>query len=275
MSSGGGGGSGTTRMEPPTYLQPHLERAAGASGALYGAGGPEQYPGNTVVPFSNQTEGALGAMEARARGGSPNVDAAQDLNLSTLQGDFLNGNPYLDSQIQRAVDFTRTNMDTQFAGAGRNLEAQLPARQEQVNNMVGDMLFRNYDAERGRQTGAIREAAPLANQDYFDIGQLANVGGVVEGQAGQYQGDATDRWNFEQNRPENAMDRYLGRLGVNSGGYGSQTDDTDRNRWLGAAGGALGGAGLASSLVGAGAMNSWNPWGWGMMGAGALLGGLG
>lgn len=42
----------------------------------------------------------------------------------------------------------------------------------------------------------------------------------------------------------------------------------------GALSGALSGAGLAGTLMSAGAINSWNPWGWAMLGGGALLGAM-
>jgi hypothetical protein len=266
-----GGGKGGQSNEPPKYLQPHLANAADASGQMYGQGGPQQYPGNTVVPFSGQTQSGMDMMYNRAMNGSGNLREAQGLNEAMLRGDYLGGNPHLDGQIERGLQLSRTQMDSQFGGAGRNLVAQMPARSEQINNFTSDMLYKNYDAERNRQMQAMGQAPGLAAADYMDPGMAMQVGGMVEGKAGEYQGDANRRWDFEQNRPENNLDQWLARLGMNPGtGYGSQSMQGGKNDLLGAAGGGMGGA-LAAQALGGG-FTAANPWGWAGMAAGALGG---
>lgn len=238
----GQSGTVTTTNEAPAWLQPYLEQGAAATQNLAQQGGPQQYQGQTVVPFSDQTNQALNMTQNRALAGSPVTNAAQNLATRTLQGDFLQGNPYLDQTINRAVQLSRTNLDSQFGGYGRDLQAQMPARGEQVNNLVGDMMFRNYDAERQRQQGMVPMANSLANQDYFDINQLANVGGAVEGQAGALMQDQINRWNFEQNRPESALDAYLARLRGNPGSqFSQQTQPVFTNTFANTMGGLMAG----------------------------------
>lgn len=82
-------------------------------------------------------------------------------------------------------------------------------------------------------------------------------------------------YNAYAQQPANALANYMNQ--VNSlahGGNASSTQPYFNNSGgaAGAFGGAAAGAGLASALVAGGAVNSWNPVGWGMMGAGALLG---
>jgi hypothetical protein len=239
----------TTTNEPPAFLQPFLEDAAIASRNALFFGGPEQFPGQTVVPFAPQTEQALGLLEQRALGGSPVTQAAQDLTTSTLRGDFLGGNPFLDGQIQRALDLSRGQLLSEFGSSGRDVRGpDLAAfRGEQVNNLVNDFMFRNFDAERGRQQAALSSAIPLAREDFFDIGQLANVGTTVEGQAQNIVDDRRRRFDFEQARPEAALDQFITRLAGNPfSGFAQQSQPVFNNPFLAG----LGGAGLGAQLGG-------------------------
>ena len=49
----------------------------------------EYFPGSTVVPYSQQSEEALGAQEARARDGSPLLRGAQGYTQNVLGGQYL------------------------------------------------------------------------------------------------------------------------------------------------------------------------------------------
>lgn len=57
--------------------------------------------------------------------------------------DFRGGgiNPYtsLDMQFNRAADLTRTRLDSEFAGAGRNLGAAMPARSEELQTLASNI----------------------------------------------------------------------------------------------------------------------------------------
>lgn len=59
-------------------------------------------------------------------------------------GDFRSGggiNPYtsLDMQFNRASDLTRGRLDTEFAGAGRNLGAAAPARSDELQTLASSI----------------------------------------------------------------------------------------------------------------------------------------
>ena len=132
----------TTVNEPPAFIQPYMQYGAQQSRALYETGGPQYYGGNTVVPFSNQTEQALGLTEQRALQGSPVNQAAQNYAARTLNAtptsQFGNGsnpyassanpygnlnNPYLNATFNKAADAVQQRLGTQFAGSGRNIDA--------------------------------------------------------------------------------------------------------------------------------------------------------
>jgi hypothetical protein len=272
----------TTVTEPPAFIQPHLQYGAQQSRGLYETGGPQYYEGNTVVPFSQQTEQALGLTEQRALQGSPVNQAAQNYATNTLTGtptsQFGNvNNPHLDATFNRAADTIQNRLETQFAGSGRNVSASMPANTDMLTGLATQLYGGAYESERdrmaqdleqqrSRQFGVAGLAPTLANQDYVDINALGGVGGQVEDLAGRYMEDQAARWDFSQNAPQINLDNYIARItGGYPGGTVNATTPTYRNRTAGAAGGALTGAQMGASF---------GPWGALIGGAaGGLLGG--
>lgn len=310
----------TTVNEPPGFIQPYMQYGAEQSRGLYETGGPQYYGGNTVVPFSNQTEQALGLTEQRALQGSPVSDAAQNYATNTLNAtpssQFGSGanpyansanpygsasNPYLDATFNKAADSVQNRMESQFAGAGRNVSASMPANADYLDDLASQIYGGAYENERGRQYGydtqqlgigaqgyeserdrmgqdieqqrarqfGVAGMAPqLANQDYVDLQALGGVGSQVEDLGGRLMEDQAGRWDFSQNAPQMNLDNYLARItGAYPGQNATQTTPTYRNRTAGAAGGALSGASMGSSF---------GPWGTAIGAvAGGLLGGYG
>lgn len=303
----------TTVNEPPAFIQPYMQYGAGQSRSLYETGGPQYYPGNTVVPFSGQTEQALGLTEQRALNGSPVNNAAQDYATRTLTTDPSSqfgtasnpyastpnaygsvNNPYLDATFNKAADSVQNRLESQFAGAGRNVSASMPANADYLGDLANKVYGGAYESERNRglsydqqqlgigaqgyeserdrmaqdlerqrsmQYAAAGLAPQLAGQDYIDLNALQGVGGQVEDLAGRYMEDQAARWDFNQNAPQINLDNYIARItGGYPGGTATNTTPTYRNRTTGALGGAMQGA-MMGSYVGA-------PW------LGAIAGGL-
>lgn len=237
----GGGNGGTSTVGPPKWQLPYIQQGYEGAKNLYQAGG------TPVVPFSTETENALTGTAARAAAGSPGVTAAQDVNTKTINGGFLGANPYLDATFERAALQTQNQLASQFAGAGRNVEASRGERSQELNDLATGIYGGAYDSERNRQQQAISMAGGLANQDYVDLGQLAAVGAQRE-----------DLAREQAEQPGTALDQYLGRV---TGSVG-QTSYQPRNRTGGAVGGAMLGSQIGGQYGG----------GWGQLG-GALLGG--
>lgn len=160
----------TTTNEPPAFIRPFLQYGAQQSRALYETGGPQYYPGNTVVPFSSQTENALGLTEQRALQGSAVNNAAQDYATNTLTnsptsqfGSAANpwatsanpyggaSNPYLDATFNKAADAVQQRLGTQFAGNGRNIGASRAVNADELNNLATGIYGGAYENERNRQ----------------------------------------------------------------------------------------------------------------------------
>jgi hypothetical protein len=254
-----GGGESTTQTqstEPPAYLQPFLQYGGTAGHQLLSQLGPRQYfGGNTVTPFSPQTNQALNMQQQRAIGGSPLTGAAQNLATDTLSGNYLNSNPYLDQTFDRAAGAVNRSLDQTYARSGRDLDSNMAVRADQLNNLATNIYGGNYQAERDRQLNTMGSAIPLAREDYFDISQLGQVGSAVEGQSQNIIQDRLNRFNFEQDAPFTALDRYIAQLaGTPQGQTTTSSQPIHRNP----IGSAMGGAATGASVGG--------PWG-------ALIGG--
>lgn len=250
------GGTQVVRAEPPSYQLPYLQEGLDQSRGLFAQGAPQQYGGNTIVPFAPQTETALGMQEQRATNGSPVTNAASSYVTNSLNGSQFGGNPQLDATFQRAAQQSRGVLDSEFARGGRNISASAPARADMLTNLATSIYGGAYEGDRNRQQNSLAYASPLAQQDYNDIAALRDVGQQVEGQSGQIIADNQRRWDYEQNAPGMQLDQYLNRISGNQGQtQTTQLPDQHQNRTAGAAGGAL----LGSQYGG----------GWG-----ALLGGL-
>lgn len=235
------GGTQTTQTNPPAYQLPYLQQGLGKAAGLFSEGGPQQYTGNTVTPFSSQTEQALQMTQNRATNGSPVTRAGQGLVTDTLNGKYLdpNTNPYLTSTFNKAAQDTQAAGEAQYAGTGRNVQAGAPQRMDLLSNLATQIYGGNYQNERQNQTAALGYASPLAEADYRDAAALQGVGQTVEDKTGQIIADQQGRWNFDQQQPGNTLDDYLRRVSGNLGQTQTQTaPDVYRNRTAGAVGGA-------------------------------------
>lgn len=269
-----------TSSGPPAFQKPFLEKGFAEAESLYDSGAPEYFGGQTFVPFSPETTTALGQQANRASQGNPLNPAAQSTAFDTLQGNYLEGNPFFkgafDAQVRPAVqEYTQSiapGIDSSFAGAGRygsnsyatarNTADEAFARG--LSDTAGKMAYQNYDQERGRMENAMQLAGSLANEDYTDIDQLARAGAAYEGQAQTELQSDINRFNFEQQKPFDKLAAYMGMI---SGGYGSEGTTTQPvfdSPGASFLGGAASGAGIGN-LINKGPVGA---------GIGAGLGGL-
>jgi hypothetical protein len=214
----GGGGSQTTqntiqKADPWSGVQPYLKGGLADLSKWYSSSaGRSYFPGSTVVPFSPFTEQALGATAQRAMDGSPVTAAAKNNITSTLNGDFLDpsSNPWLSSTYDLAAGKVRAGLDSQFnSSGGYGGSLHQGAMADNLGDLATKIYGGNYAQERSNQMQANLFAPSLANQDYFDMGQLANVGQAYEGQAKNYLDDSMARYNFAQNEPFNRLQQFF------------------------------------------------------------------
>ena len=269
----------TTRSTAPWIdEQPYIKEVMSDAQQLYKSDAPSYFPQSTVIGFSPQTQGALQAMESRALSGSPLQRAGMDQALSTVQGDYLNANPFLTGAYNAAsapvIEQWRNQIapgiDSSFSRAGRlGSGAYAQARNtaestlgRSLTDMSSKMAYANYAAERQNQLNTMRTAPGMAQSDYMDMDKLMSVGSAREGLEQAQLQDRISRFNWEQERPWNQLARYSGLV---SGGYGAQQETavpvaSDARRSF--LSGALGGAQLGSLI------------GEGYPGYGAIAGGL-
>ncbi len=119
MSNGGSSSQTTTSKsvaEPPEFIKPYLQGGINDLVNLYNNNktAPAYYPGQTVAPFSTQTEQALKALETRGAGGSPLVANAQGQLNDTVSGKYLD--PTTNPQFQAALKAANQPYIDQFMG---------------------------------------------------------------------------------------------------------------------------------------------------------------
>lgn len=221
--------SQTVSNEPPKYLRPYLSDIAGQAQNVY----------QSQTGFAPEQEQAFGLQTQRALAGSPLNQAAQNQNLATVRGDYLYGGPGFDAAYQAASNRIIPQVNSAFARSGRTGSG---LAQTAMTGALGDAFASQYGQERANQMQAAAMSPALANQDYFDIGMLQDVG--------------AQRQAF----PWQQLQNYSSIVNPQAAMGGTQTSPLYQNR----AAGALGG-GLAAYGAGLGP--------WGALG-GAVLGGL-
>lgn len=229
---------------------------------------------------------AQGVTEDILGGGYFSNPSTQGLT-ETGSGAYLNANPYLDQTFDRASDAVsrqfRNNVmpgiASMFAQGGRygsNAMSEGLGQAEQaygdtLNNLATDIYGGNYARERVLQQQALGElgnqfgkerllqnqalglAPQLAQADYFDIGQLANVGASQDTYQQSLLDSDVNRWNFNQNRQNDAL-AFLNSILAGATDYRSNIGtQTERGNPIQ---GALGGWQLGQSLFGGGGTNS-------------------
>jgi len=201
MKGKGGSGSSTTvqKADPWVGQQPYLKDTFKQAQNNYRDGGPEFFGGQTYADFSPQTNNALGMMQDRATNGSPLNEGAKSLIGSTMNGDYLNNNPYLDGMFQQGADKISGNVNAQFSGAGRTGSGAHAGRlAEEQGDLYNNIYGGQYAAERKNQLGAATLAPSLAANDYADMDRLAQVGSTYEGQAQRGINEDMSRFNHNE-----------------------------------------------------------------------------
>jgi len=268
-----GGGTTTQIQELNPTQEPFVKYGLDEAKRLYESGMPAFFPEQTFVGPSDQTTSALAGIQNRAIQGNALVPAAQQQYLDTIQGDYLSStNPYFQARFDTASDaatqkyfdaVNQINSQASLAGRyGSGAQADLMDRAQgnlaqSLTNTAGELAFNNYAQERGRQLGAAQLAPAMAEADYGDLQRLAGVGQVTEGYQDLALQDAINRFDFQQNLPQNTLQQYLtAAYGAPMGGQ--TTTPTQKGGLMGALGGALTGYGLAG-MAPAGSFLAANP----------------
>ena len=231
----------TQSQAPWSALQPYLTSGFQRADNLYAQGGPQYYGDSTVTPFGTDTTAAMDMFRNTAMQGSGVPQAATGQLQSTLQGDYLNSNPYLDAMYNSAAERLTENyqeavapsVGARFDSAGRYgsglyenaLENSQQSLGDSLAMLAGNVYGQDYQNERTNQIRAAGLAPSVSPLGYYDASQLLNIGELQDQKAQQFLSDDVNRFNFNQNRPYDNLGRYMGYLGGNYGSEISQPFD--------------------------------------------------
>jgi hypothetical protein len=297
---GGGGSSGGTQQvinTPWSGQVPYLQQLFQQAQQNYNKGGSQYYPGSTIAQQSPQTQQAIQIETQRAINGSPLTAGANQVAQDTLNGNYLNNNPWLDKTYNQAANSVTRNylnavspgIDSTFSAAGRlGSNADMTAHdnaQYQLGNTLDNLATNiyggNYSRERQNQLNTMQLAPSLANNDYTNINALYNAGNQADSYNQNVLNDKVNRFNYNQNLPYQNLQNYSGLINGNYGGASNSSSQYAPNTASNVLGGALMGYQAAPAIAGALApagmtvASAAMPW-LGVAGAlgGGLLGGL-
>ncbi len=247
-----GGGTTTTATDtgPWSAQQPYLRTGFQRAQTDVLDRPLEYFPGSTVVPYSPETEAALGAQATRATEGSPLLAGAQDYTGDVLSGQYLDpsSNPFLAGVSDAVLSQVQPQVASQFSLAGRTGGSPLQAEAlgRGVSRGMAPFLFGEYGRERGIMEGAAARAPGLAREDYYDPSQLAQVGAARELKSEEALSEDIARFNFGQQEPTNRLAQYMNLIQGNYGGTstGTQTAKQSANTAMIVAGTAMKAAAL-------------------------------
>lgn len=209
---------------------------------------PLQYYGGSTVaernPWSTMANQNVADMVGA---GSPGLSTAIAENQKTASGYYLtpDSNPHLKGVGDAAAsDISRHYMRavqpgiaSRFGGAGRSTgagtgmssaegAAMASAQRglgEELGQMYSNLYGGAYEAERGRQEGAVGMAPSLRQAEFADQGALSAAGADEFQYAQMMLSDLVNKWNFEQYEPSERLGIYQGLINQ-PGGYGSTTN---------------------------------------------------
>lgn len=307
---GGGNSSASTQQSNLAPWQvPYVQQGLNAARQVFQAGPQAPYPNSGVAPLSQTTTNAiqgiadptnvnaygqirnyaLGQATAGNNMQTPMVGASnvgeQQYITNSLNGAYLNSNPYIDRTYEQAARGVQAGYDSQFASGGR-LKSGAAARALAggLGDLATNVYGQNYQQERDRQqqaagmainrSGQINQIAQgnqnafLNNQQFgmnygmnaantalgaqdriMDAyGQQMGAGNVLDQYGQSLVNDQRQRYAQNQAAPWQHIQNYLGVVG---GPYGnsSQTNQPG-NMWSNILGGAQLGAGIFGALGG-------------------------
>lgn len=223
LYKGGGGGSqtSTTTQEIPDELKPlasaYANKAINLGNQQYQAYGGDRYADLNAV----QNQGLSQTID-RAVNGSQTINNAEQALNQQIQGG--QGNPYLDSMVQRAQDSVKSNFNTAAINSGSfgNSGVQ-EAYTKNLGDVASQMYGQAYEGDQARQLQAIGMAPTFGNQAYADADQLLNAGQILQDQAQQDKDFAYQQYQEKLNLPYQQLAAMSGVFGSNLGGSSTTT----------------------------------------------------
>jgi hypothetical protein len=250
MSGGGGNSTTTTKQDVPEWMRPYYTGALDQANQLQSKGGPQYYPGQQVADLNNLQMGGIQGTAQTAMG--PNAStAARDQNINIESGAYLNPNtnPYLAGTLNTADQQVQNQIASQFGANGRNIVGSAPVQSSAMNQLANEIYGGAYQSGMRNMVQASALSPSLDQGSYMPSQMMMGAGGMLQGQNQNVINANMNKYNYQQQLPENMLSWYSGLLNQNGSPFhsGSQTLPTNSNPYMGAAGGAMSGAAMGSS----------------------------
>lgn len=249
--SGGGHTTTTTEQSVPDWMKPYYTGALTQGQALQESGGPQYYPGQQVAALNPyQLSGAQGIAQTAA---GPNASStAADQNRMIESGAYLNpnSNPYLSGMLDTAGQQVQNSIASQFGANGRNIVSSAPVQSSAMNQLANEIYGGQYQSDMKNMVQASALSPSLDQGSYMPSEMLMQTGAGLQGQQQNIINADMNRYNYNQQLPENMLSWYSGLLNQNSGPFRGSSSQipTSSNPALGAGGGAIAGGEAGSSF---------------------------
>lgn len=237
----GGGGSQNSTVRNVTEVDPVTQQwrqtLMNAGGELYNQGSPAYYPGQTVTPFSNQTQAGLDYLQSYAMQGAPNFGMANDANARAMSG-FNPAMPYANSWASGQNPLLQGVLGA--ANANNPYGGNIAAAGAANNPMMGQQTTAGMDALQGFSSASNPHLRGLFDQGAAQVSDAVNANFARSGRyaSGAHTGTlGRELGNLYNNIYAPAYEASQGRALQAAGQMaGIQQNDLARNAQIGEAG---------------------------------------
>lgn len=181
MSQNGMQTTQTQTAQAPSWQVPYQQYGLNQAYSQYNnVSSPQQL----VAGFSPQQNQAITGITNLATN-NPTSNALNNYTTSVLNGQPAN-NPYLNSEFQLGANQVQNQLESEFAGSGRNVIGSLPVQSDELNNLATQLYGGAYNTGVQQQESAAANAPNAVNTAMGLQTNLYNTGQQVQNLAQQY-----------------------------------------------------------------------------------------
>ncbi len=126
--------------------------------------------------ITNTVQSMIPGLYDQWQQGNPMLNSAQQYGQNVLGGQYLNGNPYLQSMIDQTNNDIQSRVGGAFGSRGTfGSTAHMGAMAREMANAENALRYQNYNTERGYQQQAMQSAPQMAAADYLGVTPLLSA----------------------------------------------------------------------------------------------------
>ena len=181
MSQNGNTPTQTVNATGPSYALPYQETGLNQAQAQFQS---VNSPTQLVAPFSSQQNQAIQGITNLATN-NPTLGSASNYVQSVLSGSPAS-NPYLDSMFNQGANAVQNRLESEFAGAGRNVIGSAPVQADELNNLATKLYGGAYNTGVQQQENALASAPNIVGSQLGLQTGLYGAGQNVQNLAQSY-----------------------------------------------------------------------------------------